>query len=382
MIILIQSEFLIVFLSLLIGLIAFLAVFIKSIQSPLLEAKIFCCGFGLMILVLVFYLPSSILYTTNALDSFTLSILGNNLYTGSLGYFFNQCSYLAGCIGFLFISYALILPNFEPTYKSLTLTSLLTAMLTGIGFVLFFTVKQTIKNNEISMYIIDPLAYVAFGLLGCITIFVLIYRIKEIQRVHKQKSSIFTSPLFLISLSFMIVLTVITLVIPIIKSGSIPAYSFQFPLSLTLLLFAFAYMKDTIFLFITPITLDSFVCIHKTSGLALYSISTEDDNDAESLIGSIFQALNISLTEIVQSKQGLEKIRYGDKTALIVSGEHVISIIFASKVNFILSNISKHMLNDFEQSYRTLLVKESTIFNQTDFKSFERVYKKYNLYFN
>ena len=335
-----------------------------------------------MVLVQVLYLPSAFLYTRNALDSVTFSLLGNTVYTGSLGYFFSQCSYLTGCLGFLFISYALILPNFEPNYKSIISVSLLTALLTGIGFILFFTVKQSIEDGEITMSVIDPLAYVAFVLLGIIAIYVIIFRIKEIQRVTKQNSSIFSSTSFILAVSILIILTVGTLIVPIFNAEVIPAYSFQIPLSLVLLLFAFAYAKDTVYLFITPITLDSFVCLEKTSGLALYSISTEGDGDAETLIAGIFQALNISLTEIVQSKKGLERIRYGDKTALIVSGKYIISVIFASKVNFILSNISKHMLNDFENSYHHLLEKENSIFNQKDFRGFESTYKKYNLYFN
>ena len=377
----IESEFIIVLLASIIGFIAFFIVTIKSLfRSPIRETKIFAVGFAQIYFIILFYLPSTILYSSSGIDIFTLSIMESS-FVFSWGFFFYQLAYIIGANGLVFIIYSLLLPNFNPTYKSITLISIGTTIITGSGFIVFFSVLQEVKDNVILIKYVDPLAYIGLAILGILGFYAISYRIKEITKGNNNKKSSFANPLFIGSFAFLIIVIIVGVTMATIFPGMLPSYSFLLPMSIALLLFSLVYSKETEYLFFTPVTIEAFVVLEQNSGLPLYSISNEEQESGEDLIAGIFQALNISLTETVQSKKGLEQINFGDKSVLIVPGKYISSIFFVSHTNFITASISKHITKLFEREFKDILKKEDVIHDQSVFYKFKSIYDSNMTYF-
>ncbi|MHA1968465.1 MAG: hypothetical protein ACW964_11745 [Candidatus Hodarchaeales archaeon] len=189
--------------------------------------------------------------------------------------------------------------------------------------------------------------------------------LREIQRLQTNPTKIETRWLpvayFSLSIAFITLLLQRT---PIFEDFQL-ALTFTIPLAIAGITFSNAFRKYPSLLAITSARL-SVLTIVNPNGMALYSYDFENkrasfDDHLPVLLGGMLSALNISLSETLQSKEGLTFIAFGDKVVIIHSTTTFILYLVVSELNPTISDLINIYVKRFEEHFAEKLAKKTAI---------------------
>ncbi|MFW9855343.1 MAG: hypothetical protein ACFFFG_09780 [Candidatus Thorarchaeota archaeon] len=152
------------------------------------------------------------------------------------------------------------------------------------------------------------------------------------------------------------------------------ALTFAIPLSIAGLCFSTAFRKFPSLLAITAARLNSLMIV-SPEGLTLYSYDfkkrEESSGDVSVLLGGMFGALNIRLSETLKSREGLSSIAFGDQLVIIRTNPNFVMYLISTEINPTISDLIQLFENRFEQQYGEFLSqREAGIIDQEIFSSF------------
>jgi hypothetical protein len=159
-----------------------------------------------------------------------------------------------------------------------------------------------------------------------------------------------------------------------ISVGSLPGFTWFFPISFNFLYLAYAIFKDESFLFITASKLEGILISENNNGLVIFSKNyMELEMETDDMFANIINAFNVSLKANLQTKKNLEQIIYGDKIILSVYGELVTTFFIVSQSNLIIQSIARYVNSQFEKKFRNKLIefRQSGIIVPQSVKAFE-----------
>ena len=206
-------------------------------------------------------------------------------------------------------------------------------------------------------------------------IFYVVYRrVYEVSKISKQIKRSPKSVNFLVILFVLFALAFLVSVLTNIISPRqiFPNYFYFIFVSIAFAFFLYFYLKDNAFFFLTPISLDAMIIMHKVTGITIYSESYKENFRVEDMLSNIFSLLNISLQEFILAKKELVEIVFADKTVIIVPGKLISSILIANGKNLIVETLAKAITTNFEKRFNQELIKgsENNYFDRNKFLRF------------
>ncbi|MFX0151756.1 MAG: hypothetical protein ACFFAJ_13290 [Candidatus Hodarchaeota archaeon] len=196
--------------------------------------------------------------------------------------------------------------------------------------------------------------------------------LREIQRMQVKPIKFETkwSPVAYISL-LVAFLTLLLQRLPFFENYQL-ALTFALPLAVAGFSFSTAFRKYPSLLAITSAELSSLTIVNP-DGLTLYAYDfknkeTSFDN-LTVLLGGMLAALNISLSETLESREGLSSIAFGDKLIVIHSTEKFVIYLITSEMNPTISDLIKIYEKRFEDQFSSI-IGESSVVDQDKFLSF------------
>ena len=366
------------FIDFLSGSICVLAFFISSLQQYILYKKY---PFkGLRFFAWGFFLPT--LPVLNITVIIFFRILGLDEVNYDILLLIYKFSFSIGILGIGTFAIGLWnLHHREPQHKwSSTLIGV--GGLAGISVGAIFTTLEYYWLNENSLtpvyqndlrygsiYIVYDIL-VILGLISLIglVIFTAIRYIRDLrdiqsQQKHPTKYESRWLPIAYVSLGIAF-LTLLLQRIPFFEEFQL-ALTFTIPLALAGVAFSNAFRKYPSLMAITGAKL-SVLTIVNPDGLALYSY--DFDNERASfedhlpvLLGGMLSALNISLSETLQSKEGLALIAFGDKVVVIRSTKTFILYLITSEMNPTISDLVTILINRFDEHFSEILALKKDI---------------------
>lgn len=238
---------------------------------------------------------------------------------------------------------------------------------------------QDIRNGAIY---IDYDILVAVGLVILIAILVLVAlrHIRNLQKIQKLQANptAFSTrwwPVAYISL----ILGFITLLLQRLPSPPVPpqlALTFTLPIAVGGIAFSTAFRKYPSLLAITSAQLNS-LTFANPDGLTLYAYDfvnkeTSSDN-LNVLLGGMLAALNISLSETLESREGLSSIAFGDKLIHIHSTDRFVLYLITSEMNPTIADLINLFAKRFDERYGELIGRKGMIIDQDEFQEFSGI---------
>jgi hypothetical protein len=150
------------------------------------------------------------------------------------------------------------------------------------------------------------------------------------------------------------------------------ALTFSLPLSVAGFSFSTAFRKYPSLLAITSAQLGSLTFVNP-EGLTLFSYDfkqKESSLDSLSvLLGGMLAALNISLSETLESREGLRNIAFGDKLIVIRSTPKFVLYLICSEMNATISDLINIYIKRFDEQFGAS-VKKFDFVDQDEFLAF------------
>lgn len=150
------------------------------------------------------------------------------------------------------------------------------------------------------------------------------------------------------------------------------ALTFSLPLSIGGFAFSMAFRKNPSLLAITNARLSSLLIINP-DGLTLYAYDFKTKNPSYDnlsiMLGGMLSALNISLSETLESQSGLSSIAFGDKIIMIHSTPKFVLYLITSEINPTISDLIKVYVKRFDEGYGHILG-TSDVVEQENYISF------------
>ncbi|MFW9856133.1 MAG: hypothetical protein ACFFFG_13865 [Candidatus Thorarchaeota archaeon] len=151
------------------------------------------------------------------------------------------------------------------------------------------------------------------------------------------------------------------------------ALTFALPLAVGGIAFSAAFRRYPSLLAITSAKLSSLTYANP-DGLTLYAFDfvnkeTSYDN-LNVLLGGMLAALNISLSETLESREGLSSIAFGDKLIHIHSTDHFVLYLITSEINPTIADLINLYAKRFDESFGKLLSKPGIVIDQEQFQEF------------
>ena len=353
-------EFLCLFMATLFLFIAIILIFKPVLKSPINEIKLFY--FSMIILLISFCS-----YLLVALYSNPYQVLPSNAVT------FDRVGYFLSMIGLLFFGFAFILPNFRSSYSNVLFIVVFSIVGSSAALVNGMTSNISI-NGEFINSSHNILGLVLNYLFIAIIFYVVYRRVYEVSKISKQIKRSPKSVNFLVILFVLFALAFLVSVLTNIISPRqiFPNYFYFLFVSIAFAFFLYFYLKDNAFFFLTPISLDAMIIMHKVTGITIYSESYKENFRVEDMLSNIFSLLNISLQEFILAKKELVEIVFADKTVIIVPGKLISSILIANGKNLIVETLAKAITTNFEKRFNQELIKgsENNYFDRNKFLRF------------
>lgn len=321
-------------------------IFTRFYKSPVLEAK--------------FYILGSILFTLYFYSIIPICILNDY----SIELFFLKLAPVLANVGLFILSLSILLPTSSTNYKNIFFIIFLTILMTAASIVNFQTITYTISSHN--YVIIDyqtPISFLLVITNGLCYVGVLVFRIRNVSKiVHVGPNNI--SERYVLKFQFyfiyliLISITIFSLIMNrTLEQGTIPGFTWFFPMSLNFLYLGYAIFKDESFLFITPTKLEGILISDNNNGLVIYSKSfMEIEREENDIFANILNAFDISMKSNLQSKKNLEQIIYGDKIILSFNGELVTTFLIVTQNNLVIQSVAKYINNKFEKRFRDNLL--------------------------
>jgi hypothetical protein len=151
------------------------------------------------------------------------------------------------------------------------------------------------------------------------------------------------------------------------------ALTFALPLAVGGIAFSAAFRKYPSLLAITSARLNS-LTFANPDGLTLYAFDfvnkeTSYDN-LNVLLGGMLAALNISLSETLESREGLSSIAFGDKLIHIHSTDHFVLYLITSEINPTVADLINLYAKRFDEGFGKRLSKKGMVIDQEMFQEF------------
>ncbi|MFX0181807.1 MAG: hypothetical protein ACFE95_01895 [Candidatus Hodarchaeota archaeon] len=150
------------------------------------------------------------------------------------------------------------------------------------------------------------------------------------------------------------------------------ALTFALPLALAGFSFSTAFRKYPSLLAITSAKLSSLTIVNP-DGLTLYAYDFKNKESSFDnltvLLGGMLAALNISLSETLESREGLASIAFGDKLIVIHSTEKFVLYLITSEMNPIISDLIKLYERRFDEQFGSIIGATSVV-DQDKFLSY------------
>jgi hypothetical protein len=224
----------------------------------------------------------------------------------------------------------------------------------------------------------DPI--VIIGLLALVILMagIALVHIRQLRRIQKlqTKPTIFQTswlPVAYITL----VLAFITLSVqrlPLFRS-SLPELLFAVPLAVSGFAFSMSFYKYPSILSITSSRLSSLIFINP-EGLTLYAYDFKNKealfDNLTVLLGGMLAALNISLSETLESREGLSSIAFGDKIIVIRSTPKFVLYLITSEMNPTISDLVNLYVKRFDEHFGDI-IGTSHLIEQEVFLTFNNV---------
>jgi hypothetical protein len=152
------------------------------------------------------------------------------------------------------------------------------------------------------------------------------------------------------------------------------ALTFAIPLAVAGLCFSAAFRRFPSLLAITSARLRSLMVV-SPEGLTLYSYDfkerEESSGDVSVLLGGMFGALNIRLSETLKSGEGLSSIAFGDQLVIIRTSPNFVMYLISTEINPTISDLIQLFEKRFELEYGEYLSqRERGIIDQERFSTF------------
>lgn len=341
-------------------------VYIKSQEEPVREMKLLSFGLLLMSGVLGSMIPATLLYST---DPNPLAIVFHRLF------------FLISSYGILFMVLAFLLTNLGQSYRSVFMLVFYSSLVTASAFVNAITLTHEIVGGKLQVDY-DPIGLFLFIATIFFSISFFIYRAVQVKRIVGGVSSPFTSYQSLLVFAILGSLAFGTLFATRIVSNSpLPTFTWGIFVATTVLYFIRAFSKDKAFFFITETKLDGIIVTDKNSGLTLQSKSFTGETEIETLLGSIFSALNMSIKDTIRSEKELEHVSFGDKVVLASSGTWCTVFGVVSQRNFVAEAVVRFVALEYEKihegSYKTGEVMVVTKEKEQKFESLMSTVRRY-----
>jgi hypothetical protein len=291
--------------------------------------------------------------------------------------FFYMITYSIGAIGLATFAIGLLVIHPRSPEKNWSITQLLIGGIAGFatGTILttlefdWFTEEASLINPVTSsdfrygdIYIYYPLLLVITLLLLVALLVVIALRhvrkLREIQRLQTHPTPFSTrwTPIAYICclIAFLILLFSR---LPGFEQYSL-ALTFSLPLSIGGFAFSMAFRRNPSLLAITKARLSSLIIINP-DGLTVYAYDFKTKNpnydNLSVLLGGMLSALNISLSETLESQSGLSSIAFGDKIIMIHSTPKFVLYLITSEINPTISDLIKLYVKRFEEGFGDLL---------------------------
>jgi hypothetical protein len=339
------SEFFILILSFLTGILATYLVFRKAYSSPVLEMKIMAISLFMFTLGFLFFIPTTIF---NSSASF-----GETTSTNELGLLYYRIGAVVITMGLLLTFLAFYLPTLNVSYKSLGGLIIVTCIF-STSTVLNFTISQELTGSRLTI-IYDPLNSTFLFLSQTIFVGFLIWRVKHLKSLNIHQSPFLSTKAMLIII-ILASLTIASIVVPVMFPDSFfPTFTNGFITAILFLAFAYAFNKDENFFFVTPVKFEGMIFSFQSSGLPIFSMNFNSKLPVEELLSSIFTSLNISLKSIFMASTEVKDLAFGDKMLIMESGEYISSFFVVSNKNLIVSRLTNYLTKLFENQYQSNL---------------------------
>ncbi len=353
-------EFIFLFFANVLLLIDILLILKPVFKSPIIEIKLFFIG---MIISAI----SFCLYMIVALYS--------NAYQNIPPYAetFDKAGYFFSMIGLLFLGFAFILPNFRSSYSNVLFITIFSILGSSAAFVNGMTSKISI-NGEFIKSTHNPFGLLLNYLFIAINLYVIFRRVYEVSKISQlsknRTKSVNSLKILLVLFTVSFLVSVLTNIIS--PKQILPNYFYFLFVSIAFAFFIYFYLKDKGFFFLTPISLDALIIMHKESGMTIYSESYKENFRVEDMLSNIFTLLNISLQEFILAKKDLVEIIFADKTVIIAPGKQISSILIANGKNLIIETLTKALTTNFEKKFTKEIIEgsEKNYFDRMKFLSF------------
>jgi len=150
------------------------------------------------------------------------------------------------------------------------------------------------------------------------------------------------------------------------------ALTFIIPAAITGFAFTMAFRKYPSLLAITSARLEALNIVNP-EGLTLYAydfrIKQASLDDLSVLLGGMLAGLNISLSETLESQEGLSSIGFGDKLIAINRTPKFVTYLTTSEMNPIISDLIKIIVLRFEEQFGEV-IDRSHVVDQNQFVGF------------
>ena len=337
-----------------------LLIFTRFNSSPIIESRFFILG--------------SILFTLYFYCVIPISILNNN----STELLFLKSAPVFGHLGLFFLSLSILLPTISTNYKNIFFIIFLAILMTAASIINFQTITYTVSShNYVIISYQSPISFLLLVANGLSYVGVLIYRIRNVSNIINQnketnRDRYINKFRFYFIYLILVSITLLSLILNrILEQGTIPGFTWFFPLSLVFFYLAYAIYQDESFLFITATRLEGILISENKNGLVVYSKNYAIETD--DLFANLLNAFDISLKTNLQTKKNLEQIIYGDKIILSFNGELVTTFLIVTQSNLVIQSIAKYLTGKFEKKFRSNLLefKETGIVLPQSVKTFD-----------
>jgi hypothetical protein len=298
----------------------------------------------------------------------------------SIALVFLKIAPVFGHVGLFLLSLSVLLPTIATNYKNIFTIIFLSILMTMASIINFQTITYSVSSaNFVIVDYQTPISFILLIANGMSYVLVLIVRIRNVSKIMQQKELSerrYILRFRFLFLHFLLVLFSLGSLISnrTISVGSLPGFTWFFPISFNFLYLAYAIFKDESFLFITASKLEGILISENNNGLVIFSKNyMELEMETDDMFANIINAFNVSLKANLQTKKNLEQIIYGDKIILSVYGELVTTFFIVSQSNLIIQSIARYVNSQFEKKFRNKLIefRQSGIIVPQSVKAFE-----------
>lgn len=291
--------------------------------------------------------------------------------------YFYMVTYSLGAIGIATFAIGLLVIHPRSPDKNWSIIQLLIGGIAGLATGTILTTLEFDWLTE-QATLIDPVSssdlrygdvFIIYDLLVVVSLVLLVVllvvialrhvrKLREIQslQTHPAKFSTIWTPIAYICCLLAFLILFLSR-IPGFEQYSL-ALTFSLPLSIGGFGFSMAFRKNPSLLAITKARLSSLIIINP-DGLTLYAYDFKTKkpsyDNLSILLGGMLSALNISLSETLESKLGLSSIAFGDKIIMIHSTPSFVLYLITSEINPTISDLIKLYVKRFDKGFSHLL---------------------------